>query len=70
MARRDPIEQLESRLLFAAGLDLTGVEFRSVDGTGNNLAVPAQGAAETAQIRFGYGAAFPDGFGDAIITTT
>ena len=32
------------------------------------LALPTQGAAETRQIRFGYGDQFPDGFGDAIIT--
>src|SRR5687768_6639619 len=69
MARRDPIERLEARLLFAAGLDLTGVEFRSVDGSGNNLAIPDQGAAETQQIRLGYRDEFPDGFGDAIVTT-
>ena len=51
-----------------SGLDLAGVEWRSVDGTNNNLALPTQGAAETRQIRFGYGAQFPDGFGDAILT--
>src|SRR5262249_43079309 len=49
-------------------LDLTGVEWRTIDGTNNNLALPGQGAAETRQIRFGYGAQFPDGFGDAILT--
>lgn len=69
MAHRDPIERLEGRLLFAAGLDLTGVEFRTINGTGNNQALPNQGAAETEQIRFRYAAAFPDTFGDAIITT-
>lgn len=61
-------EQLEDRLV--PSLDLTGVEFRTIDGTNNNIALPNQGAAETRQIRFGYGAQFPDGFGDAIITAT
>src|SRR5687768_11281545 len=57
MGRRDPIERLEGRLLFAAGLDLTGVEFRTIDGWGNNQTILDQGAAETEQIRFGYQAA-------------
>jgi peroxidase len=61
-------EVLEDRLV-PSGLDLTGVEWRSIDGTSNNLALPSQGAAETQQIRFGYQAQFPDGFGDAIITS-
>src|SRR5262245_49305928 len=73
MARRHPArlraEQLEVRLALSVGLDLTGVEWRTIDGTDNNTALPTQGAAETRQIRFGYGAQFPDGFGDAIITT-
>lgn len=55
-------ERLEDRRL------LSGVEWRTIDGTHNNLAIPTQGAAETRQIRFGYQAQFPDGFGDAIIT--
>jgi peroxidase len=59
---------LEDRLVPSGALDLTGVEWRTIDGTNNNLAVPGQGAAETQQIRFGYQAQFPDGFGDAIIT--
>jgi peroxidase len=57
---------LEDRLVPAGGLDVTGVEWRSIDGTNNNAALPSQGAAETRQIRFGYGAQFPDGFGDTI----
>lgn len=60
------LDALEDRLV--PSIDLTGVEFRTIDGTNNNLALPNQGAAETRQIRFGYGAQFPDGFGDAIIT--
>ncbi|HKB03908.1 MAG TPA: peroxidase family protein [Gemmataceae bacterium] len=56
---------LEDRLVPA--IDLIGVEFRTVDGTNNNTAFPNRGAAETRQIRFGYGAQFPDGFGDEII---
>jgi hypothetical protein len=59
---------LEDRLV-PSGPDLSGVEWRTIDGTNNNLALPNQGAAETRQIRFGYGAQFPDGYGDAIITT-
>jgi hypothetical protein len=60
---------LEDRLVPSGGLDTTGVEWRTIDGTNNNVAQPTQGAAETRQIRFGYGAQFPDGYGDAIITT-
>ena len=62
------VERLEGRLLLTGGIDLSGVEWRTIDGTGNNVALPTQGAAETRQIRFGYGAQFPDGFGDEIIT--
>jgi peroxidase len=64
---RPTLEVLEGRLV-PSGLDLTGVEWRSIDGTNNNLALPTQGAAETRQIRFGYQAQFPDGYGDVIIT--
>jgi peroxidase len=60
-------EELECRQLLSGNLDLAGVEWRSIDGADNNTANPMQGAAETRQIRFGYGAQFPDGFGDAII---
>jgi peroxidase len=59
-------EQLEDRLVPAV-LDLTGVEFRTIDGTNNNLTVlnPLtglfdQGAAETRMVRFGYGVEFAD----------
>jgi hypothetical protein len=58
---------LEDRLVPAGGLDTSGVEWRTIDGTDNNLDHPTQGAAETRQIRFGYGAQFPDGYGDAIV---
>ena len=60
-------EQLECRQLLSANLDLTGVEFRTIDGTNNNILLPNQGAAETRQSRFGYGARSPDGFGPAIV---
>ena len=61
-------ERLEERQLLSGDLYLTGVEWRTIEGTNNNLPNPTQGAAETQQIRFGYNAQFPDGFGDAIIT--
>ena len=64
---RPRTEQLEDRLV-PVDLNLTGVEWRTIDGTSNNVALPTQGAAETEQIRFGYGDQFPDGIGDAIIT--
>jgi peroxidase len=67
-ALRLRFEPLESRLALSTLAVAGGVEFRSIDGTGNNLAKPSQGAAETREIRFRYGAEFPDGFGDAIIT--
>lgn len=41
-------------------------EFRSIDGTGNNLNNPSQAAAETRVIRFGYDADYPDGIGNVI----
>jgi peroxidase len=63
---RAQLEQLEDRLVPA--LDLNATEWRTINGTGNNVADPTQGAAETQQIRFGYGAQFPDGFGDVIVT--
>src|SRR5687767_790464 len=63
-ARFEPLEH--RRLLSSGGLDLSGVEFRTIDGSGNNLAAPTQGAADTRLIRFGYPARYPDGFGDAI----
>jgi hypothetical protein len=60
---------LEVRHLLAGELNLSsGVEWRTIDATGNNIANPTQGAAETRQIRFGYGDDFPDDFGDAIVT--
>ena len=68
LAARLSVRPLEDRLVPSGGLDTTGVEWRSIDGTNNNLALPTQGAAETRQIRFGYGAQFPDGYGDAIVT--
>ncbi len=67
-------ENLEERLVMTTAVDLTPVEFRTIDGTNNNLVNPTQGAAETTQIRFGYGDRYPDnpdgteGFGDYIIT--
>ncbi|MBM4069594.1 MAG: hypothetical protein FJ271_11685 [Planctomycetes bacterium] len=57
-------EQLESRLV--PSIDLTAVEWRTIDGTSNNLTVLNQGAAETEQIRFGYGDDFPDDNGDQL----
>ena len=42
------------------------VDARSIDGTGNNLLINSQGAAETQVIRCCYPSAYPDGFGDSI----
>ena len=41
------------------------VEFRTIDGTGNNP-FNVQGAANTRVIRFGYDADYPDGIGNVI----
>jgi len=62
------LELLEDRAV-PASLDLTGIEFRTIDGTNNNPNLPNQGAANTVQIRFGYGDDFPDDNGDTIITS-
>jgi hypothetical protein len=43
-----------------------GVEFRTIDGSGNNLFNTAQGAANTRVVRVGYDADYPDGIGDVI----
>jgi hypothetical protein len=58
-------EQMEDRVV--PSIDLTGVEWRTITGVNNNLTVlnPRtglfdQGAAETRQIRFGYGVEFTD----------
>ncbi len=59
-------EQLENRLALSGGLDLSGVEFRSIDGTGNNVANPTQGAANTPIIRVNYPASYPDNLGNVI----
>lgn len=60
-------ERLEERQLLSGDL-VAGVEWRTIEGTHNNLVNLRQGAAETQQIRFGYQSQFPDGFGDVIIT--
>lgn len=68
------VERLEDRMVLSADLDLSLVEFRTIDGTENNAVNPDQGSAGSTQIRFGYGDRFPDnpdgteGFGDFIIT--
>ena len=55
-----------------AGIEFGGlaeigeVDFRTIDGTGNNLLDTSQGAAGTNLIRFGYPAVYPDGHGDEI----
>lgn len=69
------VEVLENRTLFSGGPIWDGIEFRTIDGSFNNLTADAErrGAAETRQMRFGYGSEFPftelgvDGFGDQII---
>src|SRR5262245_50462995 len=62
-------EGLEDRLALST-LNVTEVEFRTIDGTGNNPNNANQGAANTQQIRFGYGDRFIDDEGDEIITDT
>ena len=41
-------------------------EYRTFDGSDNNLSNPLQGAANTRVIRFGYDADYADGIGDVI----
>jgi hypothetical protein len=55
--------------MLMAQINLSGVEWRTIDGSNNNAANPTQGAARTQQIRFGYGDRFPDDNGDVIITS-
>lgn len=72
--QRLQFEQLEVReFLDASGILLPGaaspdepVEYRTIDGSDNNLTSLTQGAADTNVIRFGYPAIFPDGHGDQI----
>jgi hypothetical protein len=52
--RRLHIEPLEQRAMFAGDATTSGIDFRmpnievrTIDGSGNNLANPTQGAAET-----------------------
>jgi hypothetical protein len=67
-------EPLEQRALLAVSspqtapsdIDLAEIEFRTIDGSLNNLESPQQGAAATRVIRFGYPGRYPDGHGDAI----
>lgn len=61
-------KSLIAAVLIAAALPVVGraVEFRTFDGTGNNLNSPTQGAANSRVIRFGYDADYPDGIGDII----
>jgi hypothetical protein len=65
---RPEVKPLEDRLAPTGGLNLNGVEWRTITGANNNIATPLQGAAETQQIRFGYGDQFPDDNGDLIVT--
>ena len=62
---RPQVETLEVRHLLAGELDLTGVEWRTIDGTNNNVANPRREQPRRQQIRFGYGDRFPDDNGDA-----
>ncbi|MGB6043506.1 MAG: peroxidase family protein, partial [Pirellulales bacterium] len=72
--QRLQFEQLEERqFLDAGGMLPPGpgdpdqpVEYRTIDGSDNNLTIDSQGAADTNVIRFGYPAVFPDGHGDQI----
>lgn len=70
MAKKHPVrlwsDTLEDRVVPSV---VDGVEFRTIDGTDNNPNRENQGAAETQQIRFGYGDDFPDDNGDTIITS-
>lgn len=69
--RAEPLEQrillaVDSSHALSSPTDLLQIEYRSIDGSGNNLLNDAQGAAQTRVIRFGYGGRFPDGHGDEI----
>lgn len=58
------ISHLEDRVVPA--IDVSTVEWRTIDGTDNNPNVASQGAANIEQIRFGYGDDFPDDNGDLL----
>lgn len=53
-------------LVCQISVNVCAVEFRTFDGTGNNLSEPTWGAAETRVIRFGYETDYPDAIGDVI----
>ena len=57
---------LAATIAIAASFNARAVEFRTIDGIGNSMSVPSQGAANTRVIRFGYDADYPDGIGDEI----
>ncbi|QEG33750.1 peroxidase family protein [Bythopirellula goksoeyrii] len=67
MKRGTQIRAISSAVLvLSAGFSAAAVEFRTIDGTQNNPIFPAQGAANTRVIRFGYDADYPDDIGDVI----
>ena len=53
-------------LLLSPATTTLAIDARSIDGSGNNLLNPLQGAADTPLIRCCYPSAYPDGYGDAI----
>lgn len=57
---------VSAALLFGLCVSASGADFRSIDGTGNRVIAPSQGAADTRVVRFGYAADYPDVIGDVI----
>ena len=62
--RRLNLERLDDRRLLAADLDWGELDFRTIDGTGNNESEWLQGAAGTPLIRMAGDAEYPDDIGD------
>ncbi len=66
-SRRLVIESLEDRRFLKADVAWDRFEFRTIDGLGNNVARPEQGAADIVLLRVSGDAAYPDGVGDVIV---
>lgn len=64
--RNDVFRILAIALVLGAPVRAEALEFRTIDGSQNNLTFVNQGVANSRVIRFGYDADYPDGTGNVI----